>query len=127
VSSKIVFKAIIKNPEGKYLFLHRAADVKRWPGLWDLSGGAAEAGEDLEAALRREIREETGLVVQNVRPLGIVREKSGEHVISVLFICRVRSSDVTLSAEHDRYGWCTKEEFRKMEAPASFHRAVELV
>lgn len=37
-------------------------------GSWSLPGGVVEVGEDLEAALKREVSEETGL---NVKVLGI--------------------------------------------------------
>ena len=33
----------------------------RAPGWWEVSGGAAQAGEESEEAVKREILEETGL------------------------------------------------------------------
>jgi 8-oxo-dGTP diphosphatase len=39
------------------------------PGCWGFPGGSLEDGEDPLAALKRELFEETGMVVDEVRPL----------------------------------------------------------
>ena len=50
-------------PDGKYLITRRVL-TKAWaPGWWEVSGGAAQAGESSEEAVRREVLEETGLDV----------------------------------------------------------------
>lgn len=54
---------VIVRPDGKFLITKRAEDKAWAPGWWEVSGGAAVAGEDSEDAVIREIREETGLDV----------------------------------------------------------------
>ena len=52
--------AIIRDARGR-VFVHRRGPDRRFlPGCWDLVGGHLEPGEDLLAALRREVEEETG-------------------------------------------------------------------
>jgi len=54
---------VIVRPDGRFLITKRVM-TKAWaPGWWEVSGGAAQAGEDSEDAVRREILEETGLDV----------------------------------------------------------------
>ena len=57
------YGAVIRRPDGKYLITRRVL-TKAWaPGWWEVSGGAAQAGESSEKAVRREVLEETGLDV----------------------------------------------------------------
>lgn len=51
---------------GEVLLVRRGDD-----GRWDVPGGGAQAGEAPEDTARRELREETGLTVGDLRPLGL--------------------------------------------------------
>ncbi len=54
---------VIARKDGRFLITKRVK-TKSWaPGWWEVSGGAAMAGETSEQAVRREVREETGLDV----------------------------------------------------------------
>ena len=54
---------VVARPDGRYLITKRVM-TKAWaPGWWEVSGGAAQAGEDSQDAVKREILEETGLDV----------------------------------------------------------------
>ena len=54
---------VIMRPDQKFLITKRVM-TKAWaPGWCEVSGGAAQAGEYSEEAVRSEIREETGLDV----------------------------------------------------------------
>lgn len=54
---------VVARKDGKFLITKRVM-TKAWaPGWWEVSGGAAMAGEDSEDAVRREVLEETGMDV----------------------------------------------------------------
>ena len=54
---------VIMRPDGRFLITKRVM-TKAWaPGWWEVSGGAAMAGEDSYDAVKREVLEETGLDV----------------------------------------------------------------
>jgi 8-oxo-dGTP diphosphatase len=85
------------------LLIQRAHEPLK--GQWSLPGGAVELGETLEAALAREVREETALDVL-VGPVvevldSIRRDADGRpeyHYIIVDYACRVRSGTPTAAA-----------------------------
>lgn len=56
---------IVQHTDGRYLITRRVM-TKAWaPGWWEVSGGAAIAGESSEEAVFREVKEETGIDVRN--------------------------------------------------------------
>ena len=55
------------NKDGKYLMLHRSLDREIMPGVWMAPGGKREKGEGLFEAARREVLEETGAKIKNLR------------------------------------------------------------
>ncbi len=59
---------IVKRPDGKYLITQRKMDKPWGAGWWEFPGGAARAGEEPQAAAKRELTEETGLDVTEATP-----------------------------------------------------------
>lgn len=73
--------------DGRVLLIHR----RNPPHGWALPGGFVEYGETVEDAVRREMREETGLRLEDLRQFRVysdpVRDPRG-HVVSVVFTAR---------------------------------------
>ncbi|MCL2586075.1 MAG: GNAT family N-acetyltransferase [Streptosporangiales bacterium] len=55
-----VVGALVKDGRNRVYVHHRTADRGLLPGTWDIVGGHVEPGETREAALERELKEETG-------------------------------------------------------------------
>lgn len=87
---------------GDEVLLLRGAPGKRlWAGRYNGIGGHVERGEDPLQAARREIREETGLDMADLRLAGIVHVclSQGPGVLLFVFTGEVPSREVVPSAE----------------------------
>ncbi|MCX6947215.1 MAG: NUDIX domain-containing protein, partial [Verrucomicrobia bacterium] len=81
-----------------------------------IPGGKIKAGESSEAALRREILEETGLPLSQIR-FALVQDciQSKEfykpaHFVLLNYLAHTSKTEVTLNEEADEYRWCSLEE-----------------
>jgi 8-oxo-dGTP diphosphatase len=71
--------AVVLDDAGRLLLVRRGREPSR--GLWSVPGGRVESGETGPDAVRREVREETGLDVVVGEPVGTVRIPAGDGVV----------------------------------------------
>lgn len=86
--------------DGRLLLHHRDDEPGiLHPGCWAGFGGAVEPGESVEAVARREVREETGLVIATLTFLCDVEDKEGRgDWVSLYFVQgSFHPADVVLS------------------------------
>ena len=93
--------AIIINNENQVLLLDH---VLRIGSGWGVPGGFIKRGEQLEEGLRREIREETGLELENVN---ILRTRTADRHIEALFSATAIGEAQVKSREIKEVGWFT--------------------
>lgn len=104
--------ALIFNPEGK-IFLMKS---HKWRGKYVIPGGHIELGEKTEDALRREVKEETGLKINDIEFLWFkefIFDKAfwqKKHFIFLEFACKTKSKKVKLNSEGQEYVWVTLKE-----------------
>ncbi len=106
---------------GKYLLLKIRSKSAHDAGRWEIPGGKVKKCEYFDNALKREYLEETGLEVDVDSLLNVVRRdytacKTNEEVKSIQLIMKVtcQSDEVTISEEHDDYGWFSWDEVEDM-------------
>ena len=96
--------------DNSVLLVERGREPHR--GYWSLPGGIVETGETLEEAVRREVREETGLVVQPVAVVEIferiLRDAHGRaeyHYVLIDYLCTVAGGELAPADDARRAGW----------------------
>ncbi len=113
--------------DGRYLMIVRGADVAHAPGALSFPRGKVEPADGpddaLESTLRREIREEVGVEIEDeVRYVGSRRfdTDDGKQVVGVTFFCRYKSGTPAADpAEVEAVRWMTPEQILA-EAPPWF-------
>ena len=102
-----VVGAFIFNPRHELLLMRS----HKWQDRYVVPGGHIELGESLEAALRREIKEETGLEIYDIRFLHLDESifdsqfHTKRHFIFLDHVCRTHSDVVVLNNEGQSYIW----------------------
>jgi phosphoglycolate phosphatase len=110
---------LIFNARGEMLMIR----THKWSNLWGIPGGKIKWGETSEAALRREILEETALKISGIRFVLVqdcIHSKEfyrDAHFVLLNYTCRCagKNPKVTLNEEGREYKWVTAVEARKLK------------
>lgn len=91
---------------------------RRDTGAWQIPGGVLERGETFEDGLRREVREETGALVEPVRLTGIYLNLP-MGVVAMVFLCRAVSAAISSQTDESvAVDWLTVDEVVQRSVPA---------
>lgn len=147
---RIAVTGIIWKEDGgvrKYLITKRSLHKKAWPGKWTVPGGGmqvddyintevtyADSGSPqwygaVEKTLRREIKEEVGLEVSDIRyllDLAFIRP-DGVPAIVLSFYCKYSGGEVALDEDATEYAWITAAETRDYELIQGIDHEIKLV
>jgi ADP-ribose pyrophosphatase YjhB (NUDIX family) len=116
--------------EGRVLLVRRGREPLK--GHWTLPGGMLELGETLVDGAAREVREETGLIVE---PLELVElldriyyesghesgHESGRvryHYVIADYLCRVKGGELCAASDADEVRWVERDEWNSHSALA---------
>lgn len=117
--------------DGRYLMLHRHQNKKILPNVWIAPGGKLERNEGLFEACIREITEETGLEIKNLKLKAIGNAyniEADQEIFFHLFVADWKSGEITPENEIGDLKWLTPEEIYKLDnLLAEFHEVLPYV
>ena len=115
MAEQAIFTVLVMVSDGSGNLLMEDRNDPGWPGIC-FPGGHVEPGESMEAAVIREMQEETGLTIASPRLRGIKDWMSadGSRFLVALY-CTTDFTGTLKSSEEGRVFWVTRAEFAEMD------------
>ncbi|MBI3678619.1 MAG: NUDIX hydrolase [Proteobacteria bacterium] len=121
---------VVWDGAGRFLLIRRTKEPRL--GQWSLPGGKVEFGESLEAAVLREVLEETSLTCQIVGLIGVaetIRDAGAgaadSHFVLIDYTLRVLSGDATAGSDAADPTWFDYAELSKIPMWEEMRRIIE--
>lgn len=119
-------KAFIVNNDKLFIIKRSDKDIQK-PGIWEIPGGRLENDEDSAKGLKREVKEETNLDIEVIKPLNVQRfaRDDNQNIELTTYLCKTLTKNVKLSEEHTAFEWIDIEK-AKAKLADFFHKEVDI-
>ncbi len=109
----VAVAAIVYDPQGRVLLVERGKPPGE--GMWTVPGGRLESSETLAQGAAREVREETGLIVE-VGALACVVERMGDdhHFVILDYVARAIGGELCAGSDARAAKWVDEGELQKL-------------
>jgi 8-oxo-dGTP diphosphatase len=121
--------AVIWNDRREVLLIRRTKEPRK--GQWSLPGGKVEFGESLEDAVRREVREETGLEITLLGLAGIAETfldasagAANAHFVLIDYSARVVSGEAVAASDAADATWFSRKQIAVLPLWSDTHRII---
>ncbi len=99
---------VVFDNDGRVLLIRRKNPP--FKGRYALPGGFVDVGETVEAACRRELKEETGLIARRLALIGVYSKPDRDprgHTCSVAFLTRIDDAEAKAGDDAAAVKWVT--------------------
>ena len=106
-------------------FIQRRPEKAMLGGLWEFPGGKVEEGESLEAALKREIKEECGVVPSIKKRIGAVDHSYSHFSITFHGYHCIENGEKINKVDHS--AWITPDQIDQFPFPKANHKLFKII
>ncbi|MFH1012545.1 MAG: A/G-specific adenine glycosylase [Candidatus Peregrinibacteria bacterium] len=122
--SESIQVAVAVIAKGNRVFIQKRPAGGLMPGLWEFPGGKIEKGEKVREALCREVKEEVGIKIKNVRPITVIQHAYTRFKVDLhCFSADFQSGRVSLKAASDGR-WVSVKKLADYPFPAANARLI---
>jgi 8-oxo-dGTP diphosphatase len=118
--------AIITDFNGKIIFIRRKNPP--YKGSWAFPGGFVEYGETVEEAVLREVKEETGVIIEINKLLGVYSDPQRDprgHTVSVCFCANIIEGELKADTDAADVSSFTVDDALKMNLAFDHHEILK--
>ena len=110
--SRQVAKVVIIDDHNRVLMLKRSNYMDKYAGEWDLPGGHIRVGEDFLVGMKREVKEETNLDVEDLKFIEKIDNLD-------FYYCKYNNRPIKMSHEHVGFRFFDK---KKLDSSKKFEK-----
>lgn len=133
MKSRVIVAAIIRKGD-EFLFGRKEKNIGPYPNTWHLIGGGVQLGkESLEEAIIREVREEAGIEIKDMKRFsfdeGDEPDKNGEltHYIFLVYDTNYKSGQIKAGDDIKEIRWVHKKEIKELPLPHPTRKVFSLL
>ncbi len=119
-STPLVGVGAVVVEQGRVLLVQRGTEPAK--GKWSIPGGLIDVGESLREAVVREVREETGLLIEPLELIELLDRihRDGDrvryHYVIADYLCRVVGGTLRAASDADAVRWVERAEWNSHSA-----------
>ncbi|OHA07472.1 MAG: hypothetical protein A2934_02490 [Candidatus Sungbacteria bacterium RIFCSPLOWO2_01_FULL_47_10] len=138
---KVVITAIVVK-DGRFLILRRSPHEKKFPGKWTVPGGKLTTADYvglpkdtpdywynvLEHTLKREVKEEAGIGIKNIRYVTSLADANENDDPSLVISCLAdfEKGDIALDDSMSDYAWVSLDEAKSVDLIGGIYEELEM-